>query len=168
MLPPSPPAFSLSQHQALHIRWPKYWSFFKERMCILSLPFSWVPRSRVNFSSFIPRIFFYQVYFAGFLLNNFEKLSNVIHIYDWKLKDTEKPRKDFPFGCLRYSDNIILVVILLASPGQGTRSHVLQLIKTQHSQILINNFFKVLCNHSLLLHPERYSLLFKFWWVYTD
>ena len=24
---PSPPAFSLSQHQGLHIRWPKYWSF---------------------------------------------------------------------------------------------------------------------------------------------
>ena len=33
LLPPSPPAFNLSQHQglfsesALHIRWPKYWSF---------------------------------------------------------------------------------------------------------------------------------------------
>ena len=33
LLPPSPPALSLSQHQgfsnelALHIRWPKYWSF---------------------------------------------------------------------------------------------------------------------------------------------
>ena len=24
---PSPPTFSLSQHQDLHIRWPKYWSF---------------------------------------------------------------------------------------------------------------------------------------------
>ena len=33
LLPPSPPTFSLSQHQGhfqhvpLHIRWPKYWSF---------------------------------------------------------------------------------------------------------------------------------------------
>ena len=29
LLYPSPPAFNLSQHQesALHIRWPKYWSF---------------------------------------------------------------------------------------------------------------------------------------------
>ena len=33
LLPPSPPAFNLSQHQvfsnnsALHIRWPNYWSF---------------------------------------------------------------------------------------------------------------------------------------------
>ena len=33
LLPPSPPAFNLSQHQGLfhyvglHIRWPKYWSF---------------------------------------------------------------------------------------------------------------------------------------------
>ena len=24
---PSPPAFNLSQHQSLRIRWPKYWSF---------------------------------------------------------------------------------------------------------------------------------------------
>ena len=24
---PSPPTFNLSQHQGLHIRWPKYWSF---------------------------------------------------------------------------------------------------------------------------------------------
>ena len=25
--PPSPPAFNLSQHQGLRIRWPKYWTF---------------------------------------------------------------------------------------------------------------------------------------------
>ena len=38
--------------------------------------------------------FFLSSLCAGFLLNNFEKLSNVIHIYDWKWKDTEKPRKE--------------------------------------------------------------------------
>ena len=27
LLPPSPPAFNLSHHQGLFIRWPKYWSF---------------------------------------------------------------------------------------------------------------------------------------------
>ena len=27
LLSPSPPAFNLSQHQVLQIRWPKYWSF---------------------------------------------------------------------------------------------------------------------------------------------
>ena len=27
LLPPSPPAFNLSNESVLHIRWPKYWSF---------------------------------------------------------------------------------------------------------------------------------------------
>ena len=53
LLPPSPPALSLSQHQglsnelALHIRWPKYWSFsfsispFSEYSGLISFRIVW-------------------------------------------------------------------------------------------------------------------------------
>ena len=92
---------------------------FSRRGCLFSACHSPGCPDKGWISFIYSQIFFYQVYFAGFLLNNFEKLSNVIHVYDWKLKDTEKPRKDFPLGSLRYSDNIILVVILTRFSWSG-------------------------------------------------
>ena len=87
--PPSPPNFNLSQHQglsnesALHIRWPKYWSFSfsispsNEYSGLISFTIDWSNRSQFShndtqISNYIVFLLKYLQLFHGLLVSQTE------------------------------------------------------------------------------------------------